>query len=209
MVALGLARVAEDERGAEGGLGVGGPDVVDATQEAFAVAPAAHAGEERARHVLERQVEVGHTGGEHGLDQLVGQPGGIEVEQPGALDLRRHGAGEGGNGRRAVGDAGPATGARAVPAVGGQVLGDEDDLAQVRARRRQGRATRRPRPARPRSSASAACPGRTGWRRSHRCGHSPRPPSRRPRGRGRRAGAAPGGRTRSSSAEAWASGVRP
>ena len=88
VVALGLARVAEDEGGAEGGVGLGGPDVGDAAQEAVAVAPAAHAGQQRTRDVLQREVEVRHAGGEHGLDQLVGQPGGIEVEQAGALDPR-------------------------------------------------------------------------------------------------------------------------
>ena len=45
VVALGLAGVAEDEGGAEGGVGLGGTDVGDAAQEALAVAPAAHAGE--------------------------------------------------------------------------------------------------------------------------------------------------------------------
>ena len=74
--------------------GVGGPDVGDAAQEALAVAPAAHAGEQRAGHVLEREVEVGHAGVQDGLDQLVGQAGRVEVEQPGPLDPRRHGAGQ-------------------------------------------------------------------------------------------------------------------
>ena len=96
VVLLGLARVAEDEGGAEGGVGIGGSDVGDAAQEALAVAPAAHAGEQRAGHVLQREVEVGHAGREDGLDQLVGQPGGVQVEQPGALDPGRHGPGEGG-----------------------------------------------------------------------------------------------------------------
>jgi hypothetical protein len=67
---------------------------LDAAQEAVAVAPAAHAGQQRARDVLQREVEVRHAGGEDGLDQLVGQPGGIEVEEPGALHPDRHGAGE-------------------------------------------------------------------------------------------------------------------
>ena len=116
--------------------GVGGPDVGDAAQEALAVAPAAHAGEQRARHVLQREVEVGHAGLEDRLDQLVGQAGRVEVEQPGALDPGRDGAGEGGDGRRAVGGAGAPPGPGPVPAVGGEVLGDEDDLAQ---RRRAGR----------------------------------------------------------------------
>ena len=56
--------------------GVGGADVGDAAQEALAVAPPAHAGEQRARHVLEGEVEVGHARIEHGLDQLVGEPDG-------------------------------------------------------------------------------------------------------------------------------------
>ena len=201
MVALGLAGVAEDERGAEGGVRLGGPDVGDAAQEALAVAPAAHAGEQRARHVLEREVEVGHARVEDGLDQLVGQAGRVEVEQPGALDPRPTTA----RVRAAMGD-GPLAmrvrrpGPDAVAAVGGEVLGDEDDLAQRRRAGRRARGARRPRPGPPRASGSAACPGRTGWRRSRRCGRSPRPPSRRPTGRGRRGGAARGGRSRGSSA---------
>ena len=130
VVALGLAGVAEDERGPEGGIGIGGPDVGDAAQEALAVAPAAHAGEQRARHVLEREVEVGHTGVQDRLDQLVGEAGRVEVEEPGALDPHRDGASEGGNGRVAVGDARTPGRARAVAAVRGEVLCDEDDLAQ-------------------------------------------------------------------------------
>ena len=63
VVALGLARVPEDERGAEGGVGLGPSDVGDAAQEALAVAPAAHAGQERARDVLEREIEVRDAGG--------------------------------------------------------------------------------------------------------------------------------------------------
>ena len=79
---------------------LGGPDVGDAAQEAVAVAPAPHAGQQRARDVLEREVEVGHAGAEHGLDQLVGQPRRIEIEQPGALDTGRHRPGQRDNGRR-------------------------------------------------------------------------------------------------------------
>ena len=86
VVAVGLPGIAEDERGAESGLGRGGPDVGDAAQEALAVAPASHAGQEGARDMLEREVEVGHAGAEHGLDELVGQARRIEIEQPGALD---------------------------------------------------------------------------------------------------------------------------
>ena len=43
VIALGLARVAQDERGPEGRRGLGGADVGDAPQEALAVAPAPHA----------------------------------------------------------------------------------------------------------------------------------------------------------------------
>ena len=132
MVALGLARVAEDERGAERGAGFGVPDVRHAAQEALAVAPAAHVGQQRAGHVLERQVEVRHTRPEDGLDQLVGQAGRIQIEQPRAHHLGGHGAGEGGDGRGAAGDAGTPIGPAAVAPVGGQVLGHQDDLAEGR-----------------------------------------------------------------------------
>ena len=98
----------------------------------------------------------------------------------------------------AVGGAGAPPGSGAVPPVGGEVLRDEDDLAQRRRAGRRRRGGRRPRPGPRRATASAACPGRTGWRRSRRCGHSPRRPSRRPRARGRRGGAARGGRRRGS-----------
>ncbi len=132
VIALGLAGVAEDEGGAEGGVGVGRPDVVDAAEEAVAVAPAAHAGKQRARDVLQREVEVRHARGDDGLDQLIGQPRGIEIEQPGALHAGRHGAGERGDGRRAVGNAGAPARSGPVTAVGGEILGDEHDLAQGR-----------------------------------------------------------------------------
>ena len=76
-------------------------DVGDAAQEAFAVTPSAHAGQQRAGDVLEGEVEVRHPGGQHRLDQLVGQPGRVQVEQPGAVDPGRDGAGQGGDGRPA------------------------------------------------------------------------------------------------------------
>ena len=154
--------IAEDEGRAEGGVGLGGPDVRDAAQEAVAIAPTPHAGEEGPRHVLQREVEVRHPGGEDGVDQLVGQPGGIEVQQPGALDAGRDGTGERGDGRRPVGDAGPPAGARAVAAVGGEVLGHEDDLAQ--GRRVTGRSAQRVDLGhdRRRSSVSVACPRKEG-----------------------------------------------
>src|SRR4051794_29664109 len=43
VVVLGLPRVADDERRAEGRLGLPGPDRLDPAEEPVAVAPAAHA----------------------------------------------------------------------------------------------------------------------------------------------------------------------
>ena len=65
VVGLRLARVADDEVGPEGGLGLAPPDVVDAGGEAAAVAPAPHAAQQGTGHVLEREVEVGHARGAH------------------------------------------------------------------------------------------------------------------------------------------------
>ena len=76
VVALGLAGVAEDERRAEGGGRLGGADVGDAAQEALAVAPAPHAGQQRAGHVLEGEVEVRHARIEYGADQSSVRPDG-------------------------------------------------------------------------------------------------------------------------------------
>ena len=130
MIALGLARIAQDERGPEGGGGLGGADVRDAAQEALAVAPAPHARQERAGDVLEGEVEVGHARMEDGVDQLVGQARGIEVEQPGAVDALGHGAGERGHGRATGGD--PPAWHRTVAPVGREVLGHQHDLAEGR-----------------------------------------------------------------------------
>ena len=145
VVTLGLARVTEDEGGAEGGLIVEAADVGDAAQEALAVTPSAHAGQQRAGDVLEGEVEVRHPGGHHRLDELVGQPGRVQVEQPRAVDPGRDGAGQGGDGRPAGLD--PLTRPRAVAAVGSQVLGHQHDLAQrrrgVTARRRSAGQERR------------------------------------------------------------------
>ena len=47
VIALGLARVADDEVRAERGVGTTGPDVVDPPQEPLAVAPPAHPPEQR------------------------------------------------------------------------------------------------------------------------------------------------------------------
>ena len=93
----------------------------DAVEEAVAVAPAAHAAQQRARHVLEREVEVRHAGGADGVDQRVGEVGRVQVEQPDPVDPGRHGL------RPA------ATIARSPwpwsRPKDGEVLGDEHDLA--------------------------------------------------------------------------------
>ena len=74
-----------------------------------------------------------------------------------------------------------------VPAERGEVLGDQHDLD--RAELVDLAEDRR------RSSATAAGPGTTGWRRTRRPGRSPRPPSRRPTGPRPAGGAGSAGRT--------------
>ena len=94
MVFLGLAGVAEDERGPEGGRRFDGADLGDPPQEPLAVAPATHPGEQRPRDVLEGEVEVRHAGVEDRRHQVVGEAGRVEVEEPGALDQVGHRTGE-------------------------------------------------------------------------------------------------------------------
>ena len=122
VVGLGLARVADDEVRAEGGLGLAAADVVDAGEEPLAVAPAPHAPQQRRRHVLQRQVEVRHAGGADRVDQRVGEVGRVEVEQPHPVDPGRPRPRRAG--RCALADA-------LVAAEGGEVLGDEHDLARL------------------------------------------------------------------------------
>ena len=100
VVLLGLARVADDEVGAEGGLREAVADVGDAAQEPLAVAPPAHAPQERLGHVLQREVVVRHAAVADDVDQLVRQVGRVEVEQAGPLDPLRHGRARGGRWRR-------------------------------------------------------------------------------------------------------------
>ena len=69
VVGLGLARVADDEVAAERGLGLAGADVLDAAQEAVAVAPAPHPPQQWLADVLQREVEVRDAGGADGVDQ--------------------------------------------------------------------------------------------------------------------------------------------
>ena len=122
MVLLGLARVADDEVGPEHRFGLCRADGGDALPEAVPVAPAAHPAQQRPRHVLERQVEVRDPGGQHGLDQRVGEVRRVEVEQPhpvhplGDLRHQRH--------DRPLPHA-------LVPTERRQVLGHQHDLACV------------------------------------------------------------------------------
>ena len=99
--------------------------------------------------------------------------------------------------RRSSGASEP--GCPGVAPVPREVLRDEHDLGDAAAR--PGRA---PRPRSTPASASAACRGTTGWRRTRRHGRSPRRPSRTPTARSARAGAARAGRGRPS-----ASGTEP
>ena len=58
------------------------PDGFDAGEEPVAVAPTAHAAQQWLGDVLQREVEVGHAGGEDGIDEPVGEVARVEVEQP-------------------------------------------------------------------------------------------------------------------------------
>ncbi len=82
VVVLGLTRVADDEVRAEGGARLGGPDGGDALEELVPVPPPAHAAQQRRRHVLQGEVEVGDPGGADGVDQGLGEVGRVQVEQP-------------------------------------------------------------------------------------------------------------------------------
>ena len=90
VIGLGLARIADDERRSECGRRFGCPDRPDPIEEPLAVTPPAHALEQRSRNVLQREVEVGHAGGENGLDQRVVERRRVEIEKPGPADPFRH-----------------------------------------------------------------------------------------------------------------------
>ncbi len=77
-----------DERNAASGKRV--RIVVDASQEPIAVAPPPHAPQQGLRHVLQREVEVGHAGVADDVDQVVGEVRRIQVEQPHARHAGRH-----------------------------------------------------------------------------------------------------------------------
>jgi hypothetical protein len=90
VIGLGLTGVADDERRAECGGGLGGADGGDALEEAVPLAPTAHALEQWARHVLQGEIEVRDAGGQHGLHQRVVQCRRVEVEQAGPTDPGGH-----------------------------------------------------------------------------------------------------------------------
>jgi hypothetical protein len=127
VVGLGLAGVADDEARAEGRPWLAGTDGVDALEVAVAGAPAPHAAHEGRRHVLERQVEVRDAGVADGVDQRVVEVRRVEVQEPDALHPLGHGGHEG--------DQRPLADPLVAP-VAGQVLGDEDDLADAALRER-------------------------------------------------------------------------
>ena len=135
MVRLGLARVADDERGPEGGGGFRLADGADALEEPVAFPPPAHPLDQRPGDVLQREVEVGHPGGEDGVDQGVVEGGRVEVEQPGPghpLGHRRHQLHDGSltaDGRPVDPRLGPAGGA--VEGEGGEVLGDQHHFFEL------------------------------------------------------------------------------
>ena len=118
VIGLGLTRVPDDERGPEGGLGLPPSNRLDPSQEPVAVTPPAHAPQQALGHVLQREVEVRHARGADDVDEPVVELRGIEVQQSHARHPLGHGLDERHDG------AGPAD----VPPVGGEILGDEDDL---------------------------------------------------------------------------------
>ena len=119
MVVLGLAGVAHDEVGAEGRFGRLRPDLLDAPEEAGAVAPPTHPPHQRGRHVLEREVEVGHARGQDGAHQAVGEVRRVQVQQAHPRHPARHRLDQG----YEVLGAHPL-----IAPVAGQVLGHQHDL---------------------------------------------------------------------------------
>ena len=91
VVGLGFPGVADDERRPEGGGRLGRPDRRHSVEESVTVAPPAHALQQRARNMLQREVEVGNPGGQDGIDQPVVQCRWIEVEQASPSHAGGHG----------------------------------------------------------------------------------------------------------------------
>ena len=122
VVFLGLARVADDEVGAQGGFGLDAADVGNALQEALAVAPPPHAAHQRGRYVLEGQVEVRDAGGTDGGHEPVGQVRRVQVQQADPVHQVGYRLDQRHDGPLAL---------PLVAAVGGEVLGYQHHLAGV------------------------------------------------------------------------------
>ena len=73
VIGFGLPRVPHDEVRPEGSLRRYIADRLDATEELLAVAPTPHPAHQRARHVLQREVEVRHTRAEDRVDERLGR----------------------------------------------------------------------------------------------------------------------------------------
>ena len=159
VVGLGLARVADDEVRSERRVGLAPPDVVDATQEAVAVAPSTHPTQQRLADVLEGEIEVRHAGRADRVDQCVGQVARVQVQQP-------HPVGAIGDGLDERHDRAGAEVVGPVLAVRGEVLGDEHDLASLELVD-LGRGSGRCRDC-------AAAHGSSGSHRTHTSGRTPR-----------------------------------
>ena len=87
-VLLGLAGEADDDVGGDGGLGHNVPDLVQDAQEALGAVGAAHGAQHPVRAGLQGHVQAGHDGlgGGHGLDDVVGEGGGVRTGEAHALD---------------------------------------------------------------------------------------------------------------------------
>jgi hypothetical protein len=128
-VVVGLAGEPDDEAGAEGGVGGSEADVVDQAAVGIAASGPLHRPEQAGTGVLKGEIEVrGHLG-------VVGHLGNesrtylarIQIEQPEAAQSR-----ELAEGAQQQDEIGIRPGGRTqVASVGGQILGDEDDLAHT------------------------------------------------------------------------------
>ena len=195
----------EDRKEASGKRQADAPDLV---QESATVAEAAHLAQQGPGHVLQGQVEIGAAALAHGVDEVVAQARGVEVQQPHPRRPFPHGAQQRDQavvgrdpGRRPRGRGLPGTGPparRATP--GGHRAGGR---SWRRCRTRRGPRTRGPgppgrppghrapppRPARRPPSATSGGRGRRGWHKTRSAGRSLRRPSRRPRAPGPGGGA--------------------
>ena len=91
-------------------------------REPVAIAPATHTAQQRRRHVLQGEVEIGNARGADRVDQLVVELGRIEVQQPHPVDTGRDGFDQ--RHDRFFADT-------LIAPVRGEVLRDEDDFTDV------------------------------------------------------------------------------